>query len=1098
MASAANTASFHDQTESSYLSTIALERDYQVSYTFENFFHPFVGELISKLNRDSLPGILNAAWQDGLMWDSLAPKPDLPSKTFDELWNNSKKLDNQTLSNYFSSLYSPSEDKLVQVSYFPKKIDVSEDGPYANYNWELFFHIPLAIAVHLTKSQRFVEAQRWFHYIFDPTSNENISAPQRFWKFLAFRQSDDSKRIEEIVRVLSTPRSDLSADDQLLQDTILIGYDAIRNKPFQPHAVARTRHLAYQYCVVMKYLDNLIAWGDHLFHQNTIESINEATQLYVLAANILGRRPEQIPARGSAKAKNFAQLKKDGLGPISNALVDLEGQFPFNLAAPNTGMGSAGAGNSSALFGIGRTLYFCIPRNEKLLSYWDSVADRLFKIRHCMNIAGVVRPLALFDPPLDPGMLVKATAAGVDVGSIVSGLNQPIGPVRSLVLIQKALELCGEVRSLGGALLSALEKGDAEHLALVRQRHEIQIQQMTEEVRFLQWRSAQETTKSLLTSRATALERLHYYQRLLGLQPDPNAPDALPLDGQELTEGNFDEAYSALVAQYDKTLTLQNLPALKTSGDTSPTQQSGASGQGLLYLNANENADLNVHSANAKNNQMIAYGLQHLAPVLGLIPQFPIHIEFWGIGGEIQFGGEQLSKAAVLGADIYEFLSRMESHDANSASKTGSFERRADDWMLQYNLAAHELMQNGRQILTSLIAEQIAHHEYLNIQQQIANAQEVDQFLHDKFTNEQLYLWMQGEISRLYYEYYRFAFDTARKAERTMKQELMRPELDTQDFVKFNYWDSGREGLLSGDALYLDIKRLEMSYHDNNKRELELTRHVSLRQLNPLALLSLRATGTCQVTVPEWLYDLDCPGHYMRRMKSVALSIPSVVGPYTSVNCTLSLLKSSLRKSPIAGDDYARQGSEDDRFVDYIGAVQSIATSSGQNDSGMFETNLRDERFLPFEGAGVESTWKLDLPKDYRAFNYDTISDVILHIRYTARQGVDPTKVKAALDDLFQEASQSNLALLFSLRHDFPTEWSAFVNGTGDFTATIRKDYFPYFTQGKTITITGLELYDGKDVSKHQPIGSQAVWDAATAELGTNQAFTVTTKDLAG
>ena len=169
--------------------------------------------------------------------------------------------------------------------------------------------------------------------------------------------------------------------------------------------------------------------------------------------------------------------------------------------------------------------------------------------------------------------------------------------------------------------------------------------------------------------------------------------------------------------------------------------------------------------------------------------------------------------------------------------------------------------------------------------------------------------------------------------------------------------------------------------------------------------------------------------------------------------------------------------------MDYIGAVQSIVTSSGQNDSGMFETNLRDERFLPFEGAGAESTWKLDLPKDYPAFDYATISDVILHIRYTARQGVDRTKVKAALDDLFQQANQSNLALLFSLRHDFPTEWSAFVNGTGDFTATIRRDYFPYFTQGKTITITGFDLY-GQDVTKHHIVGDQTAWDAATTDLG--------------
>src|SRR5262245_29259136 len=102
----------------------------------------------------------------------------------------------------------------------------------------------------------------------------------------------------------------------------------------------------------------------------------------------------------------------------------------------------------------------------------------------------------------------------------------------------------------------------------------------------------------------------------------------------------------------------------------------------------------------------------------------------------------------------------------------------------------------------------------------------------------------------------------------------------------------------------------------------------------------------------------------MRRIKSVAVSVPSVVGPYTTVNCTLSLLGSSLRKVPDAapdGSDYLRRQT-DSRFVDYAGAVQSVITSSAVNDSGMFEVNLREERFLPFEGAGAESTWKIELP----------------------------------------------------------------------------------------------------------------------------------------
>lgn len=1065
---------FHEQATSNDRMKIVVDHsDTQFTYTFENFFHPFVGELIGQLNKGPLAGML-----DPVFLEKLSGKVQNPP-------------DSDTFFTYFKAFYQkPTDGNLAKVEGSPKEIDVSEHGPYANYNWELFFHIPLTIAVHLSKNQRFAEAQRWFHYIFDPTSNEQTDDPlRRFWKFLAFRNQDDRKRIEDIVRLLSKPKSQLKQpDEQKTWDEIYQNYQAILDKPFQPHVVARTRHLAYQYCVVMKYLDNLIAWGDHLFQQDTVESINEATQLYVLAANILGERPQRIPPRGTVKAKTFAQLKKEGLGPIGDALVDLEGQFPFNLAVPNSGTGGSGTGNSSPLFGIGRALYFCIPRNDKLLSYWDTVADRLFKIRHCMNIAGVVRPLALFDPPIDPGMLVKAAAAGIDIGSIVSGLNQPIGPVRCLILIQKALELCGEVRSLGGALLSALEKGDAEHLALVRQRHEIQIQQMAQEVRFLQWKSAQEASTSLLTSRKTALERLHYYQRLLGLPADQNAPDTITLDQRELTEENFDEAHSALVSQYDKTLTVQTLPDLKIAADSTTdglaTLFSG-SGSGRLYLNTNEDAELNSHLPRARDSGLLASAFNAIAAGLVLVPDAKVNLEFWGLGGTVDLPvGRALVAGSKIPGDIAGIVAGWEREQAGMASRAASYQRRADEWILQYNLAAHELMQIGRQILTSLIAEQIAYHEYLNIQQQIKNAQEVDQFLHDKFTNEDLYLWMQGEISRLYYEYYRFAFDTARKAERTMKQELMRPELDAQDFVKFNYWDGGRKGLLSGEALHLDVKRMEMAYHENNKRELELTRHVSLRQLTPLALLTLKATGSCTVTIPEWLYDLDCPGHYVRRIKSVALSIPSVVGAYTSVNSTLSLLKSSLRKSPLPKDgEYARKGSEDDRFVDYIGAVQSIVTSTGQNDSGMFETNLRDERFLPFEGAGAESTWKLDLPKYYRAFDYDTISDVILHIRYSARQGVDPTKVKATLDELFQQANQAGLALLFSLRHDFPTEWAAFVNGTGDFTATIRKDYFPYFTQGKTITITGLELYDGQNVANHHAAKDPAATPTSTKDL---------------
>jgi hypothetical protein len=958
-------------------------------------------------------------------------------------------------------------ETVVSVNLEDQRIDVSIGGPYANYNWELLYHIPVMVAVHLSNNQRFAEAQKWFDLVFKPTSTDtSVPPPERFWKSFVFRNNLDIQNINTLLALLSTPDTQLDPAQIQTKTDVITGYNGILANPFDPHIVARTRPSAYQWYVVMKYLDNLIAWGDSLFLADTVETINEATLCYVLAADILGPRPQVMPRPGGTSPKNFLQLKQAGLDRMSNALVSLESQFPFNLVPGPASGGSGSADQSGALFGIGRSLYFCVPPNQKLLGYWDTVADRLFKIRNSENIQGVVQQLPLFDPPLDPGMLVKAAAAGIDIGSIVNGLNQPVGPVRSPLLIQKALELAGEVRALGGALLASLEKGEAEQLALLRQGHEIQLQQMVQNVRFLQWQHAQETTNGLLKTRVSALERYTYYLRLLGLNPDPaTTPPTFTPDRRELTEKNFNDTYSALVSEYDLPIAGLAYNSLQLAQGSSPSTRSGSTGQGQLYLNKNEDAELNTHLPTARDTRIAANVANAIAAGVDPIPSAEAHVAFWGIGVHSKlFSGQTLADIAKSGADILQVLAGWQQDQAGIAARTAGYQRRADEWTLQANLAARELAQIGRQIIASLIAEQVAEHDYLTVKTQVQQAQDVQAFLQSKFTSAVFYSWMQSDLSGLYYQYYRLACDTARKAEQTMKQELMRPELDTTQFIQFNYWDSGHQGLLSGEALYLDIKRMELAYHDNNKRELELTRHVSLRQLDPLALLTLRITGSCTVTVPEWLYDRDCPGHFMRRIKSLSLSVPSVVGPYTSINCTASLQSSTLRVSPLlAGGVYARDTTqEDDRFIDYFGATDLIVTSGGTSDSGMFETNLRDERFLPFEGAGAISTWNLSLPSQLRAFDYTTISDVILHIRYTAREAGDPLGSQATKEllTMLDTAGQSSQALLFCLRYDFPTQWSAFVNGTGDFTVTLEKQYFPYAVQSaRKLAIDALTLY---------------------------------------
>ena len=144
--------------------------------------------------------------------------------------------------------------------------------------------------------------------------------------------------------------------------------------------------------------------------------------------------------------------------------------------------------------------------------YWDTVADRLYKIRHCMNIEGVVRQLDLFEPPIDPGALVKAVAGGVDIGVALADLNAPLPLYRFNVLLQKANEVCNDVKALGAALLAALEKNDAEGLALLRQSQEIQVLEAVKDVRQSQLDEANENLEGARRSKELAQIKKQYYE----------------------------------------------------------------------------------------------------------------------------------------------------------------------------------------------------------------------------------------------------------------------------------------------------------------------------------------------------------------------------------------------------------------------------------------------------------------------------------------------------------------------------------------------------------------------------------------------------------
>jgi hypothetical protein len=1000
-------------------------------YDFQNFMSPFVGKLIEKLD--------NPVSGDPI-GDMLAPtflaNPDdtvqEPSAQYQHIFD--------ILHDYTFELDDPA-------------------SPYVGYHWELCFHLLHAIAEVHHRNGRYDEELAMLRHILDTASTDAVAPPPKFWKFKYFRDHADSFLVS-LLDTLADPNADHKA--------ILQAFTTAMTTPFQPFAVARSRPVCFAYFTVMKLLDCYIAKADSLLANPTIEKVNECTQWVVKAANLLGPRPQRVPPIGTVAPKSYDQLgpassRRDLLG---DALVDLEAQFPFNLTT-TTVQPSPGKG---PLLGLGQTLYFCIPEDQRLLGYWDTVEDRLFKIRHCENLAGQVQLLPLFDPPIDPGLLVAATAAGLDIASAVAGLNQPISALRAPALIRKALEMAAELRTLGNELQAALDKKDTQHLAYLRQQNETNLQNLVIDTRKLQYQQAVAATNALAAQQKTAWERYNYYMYL----NDQTAAQLYQLpQNTKITADNFEDAYQHLVGQFSADLAFpptQQYPKLDLPQSAPAQTQAGGASPGPLHLNSSEDQELNHNMPDAKRFQLDAANNNKIAGVLSGLPgvNFQLKGEPWGLGFS---AGTIFSEPFRFQAEESQSNAISAQADAASANRTGGHQRRAADWIFQLNVAAREIQAIGQQLMTSIIAQQAAAQEVSNAETQAADSQTVLDYMTTMFTGENLYAWMQDQLMTDYRKHYQFAVDLARRAETTAKWELMRPEFDANTYIQPNYFDSTWNGLLAGDALIYDINRLETDYNNYNLRELELTRSVSLRELAPLPLLALKLTGSCTVSIPEWFFDRDCPGLYMRRLKNVAVSIPAMVNQDNPLPVSLMLQNSTIRLNPTG--PYKRTGTDDSRFRDYTGSVDSVVTSSALNDTGLFETNLRDERHLPFEGAGAISTWTISLP-DIPAWDYTTMTDFKIVLRYTARDGGQDLAAKAT-PNVKGTLSQAMPPLLLSLRHDFPDEWWRFSSSDPTnpppFTATLRIEHFPYMVSTvENLKFIRITVYDGQMVPATPPI----------------------------
>jgi hypothetical protein len=887
------------------------------------------------------------------------------------------------------------------------------------YLWEIFFHAPFLIAGMLSSAQRFEEAKVWYEHIFDPAE------PADAWKFLPFLELDVERILKEIddrlirlsdagvdtsaVQVMYTPYheplflmdsafkgarnldpAELKLLSELRSVNPVLPTTDIRNQaiyddlgelfgmirelyarweglqtarqqlqvylqdPFDPHAIAALRPVAYRKAIVMRYLDNLLAWGDMLFGQYTRETITEARMLYIEASYLLGRQPESAGPLLLAADQPFGQLRHaadEFLRPVSTREDGAIDSAPGGDASIIFAASLLPANNTSLT-----QPYFFISPNDELERYWVTVADRLWKIRHGLNLAGEKQPLALFEPPINPMALVSAAAGGMSLADAIASVSAVDVPhYRFTFLVAKAQDLAQKLTQLGSELLGAMEKRDAEALNRLQTTQEGIILTLTRDMQKAQLEEARTNLTSLQQASENAHKRMQVYSDMVNT-------DYLPTEGTQIDL--LKAAFGINVAAAAFTLTGGILEAV-------PKGHIG------LFTFGLDTPDFGKLMAG------IGQGLQTTA-------------------GAIQGFGE------ILGI-------------------TAQHERSMADWRLQRDLATIDAAQLDAQIEGANWQIEGARQQIAITERQIAQNDAVARYFRSKFSNQELYEWMASQLSGLHYQTYQLALSTARAAERAFQFERGSGPSQTS-FIQGQYWDNQRKGLLSGYLLGLDLDRMETAFIATDARRFEITKSIALIKIDPMAFLKLKADGVCEFDLTEGLFDYDFPGHYRRQVKTIAVDLD--LGDGVLANAMLTQLTNRLVMEPdpkAVAFLLAPQDTPPPTIRTNWKSQQQIALSShaqGDVNSGMFELRFDSDQFLPFEGTGVVSRWRLELCGPPGAYDLRNLAGVTITLKYTALQGGDA--FRASVRGLLKP---SDSVRCFSLSTDFADVWQAFIGG---------------------------------------------------------------------
>lgn len=337
------------------------------------------------------------------------------------------------------------------------------------------------------------------------------------------------------------------------------------------------------------------------------------------------------------------------------------------------------------------------------------------------------------------------------------------------------------------------------------------------------------------------------------------------------------------------------------------------------------------------------------------------------------------------------------------------YRRRREEWDIQYRLAEKEMAVIEAQLAALSVRETSAQMQIAHMETQSAHAKAQLALFQSKFTGKAMYSWLRGRLATIFYQYYDLTASLCLMAQKSLQYETGDV---TKSWLKTGTWNGAWAGLMSGEGLMQNLAQMEVAWMKHQKRELEVTRTVSLAAflqgrlkegdkpltfreaiaklleadvdttvgegMNKVTLTKDATDKTFSLEIHFSLADLNVAADYAQRdssprIRSLAVSLPALLGPYQNVQARL--------RTNVA-DNLLPVG------------CNECAISHAMQDNGLFAPDGTGDarwgaRWLPFEGLNVNDPSGMMLSfadaKGDQLSLLESLNDAIVHIQFTVR-----------------------------------------------------------------------------------------------------------------